>query len=113
MPEIGEWGAGGDRRQSQLPRASPGAGASVWRREFAFPATGHPHGRDGAEPEYRANPVNRCYYCKHELYTQLERAGARRAGCRLILDGNNADDRGDYRPGRPGGARVRGAQPAG
>jgi pyridinium-3,5-biscarboxylic acid mononucleotide sulfurtransferase len=49
-------------------------------------------------PEYRANPVNRCYYCKHELYTHLSRmAVGRRA---VIVDGTNADDRGDYRPGR-------------
>ncbi len=49
-------------------------------------------------PEYRANPANRCYYCKHELYTHLTRiAAARRA---VVVDGNNADDRGDYRPGR-------------
>src|SRR3954447_21663973 len=49
-------------------------------------------------PDYRANPSNRCYYCKHELYTHLSRlATARRA---VVVDGNNADDRGDYRPGR-------------
>ncbi len=49
--------------------------------------------------DYRANPVNRCYYCKHELYTALS-AVARARGFGAIADGNNADDRGDYRPGR-------------
>src|SRR5215510_9176308 len=49
-------------------------------------------------PEYRANPANRCYYCKHELYTHLARIAADRHA--IIVDGNNADDRGDYRPGR-------------
>jgi uncharacterized protein len=49
--------------------------------------------------EYRANPVNRCYYCKHELYTSLTRLAADR-GFATIVDGANADDRGDYRPGR-------------
>jgi len=49
-------------------------------------------------PEYRANPANRCYYCKHELYTHLSRIAAERGA--VIVDGNNADDRGDYRPGR-------------
>src|SRR5262245_37903272 len=48
--------------------------------------------------EYRANPANRCYYCKHELYTELSRIAADRAA--VVVDGNNADDRGDYRPGR-------------
>jgi uncharacterized protein len=52
-----------------------------------------------SRPEYRANPANRCYYCKQELYSRLA-AVARRRGIPVIADGNNADDRGDYRPGR-------------
>ena len=52
-----------------------------------------------SRPEYRANPANRCYYCKHELYTHLS-AIARQRGIPVIADGSNADDRGDYRPGR-------------
>lgn len=50
-------------------------------------------------PEYRANPANRCYHCKTELYSTLA-ALARARGFAVIADGNNADDRGDYRPGR-------------
>jgi uncharacterized protein len=50
-------------------------------------------------PEYRANPANRCYYCKHELYTHLSAIAVDR-GVATIADGSNADDRGDYRPGR-------------
>ena len=49
-------------------------------------------------PEYRANPSNRCYFCKHELYTHLSRMAAERGA--VVVDGNNADDRADYRPGR-------------
>jgi pyridinium-3,5-biscarboxylic acid mononucleotide sulfurtransferase len=49
-------------------------------------------------PDYSANPENRCYFCKHELYTHLSRIAAGRGA--VIVDGNNADDRGDYRPGR-------------
>ena len=49
--------------------------------------------------EYRANPVNRCYYCKQELYTSLSRLASAR-GFGAIVDGSNADDRADYRPGR-------------
>jgi uncharacterized protein len=52
-----------------------------------------------SRPEYRANPANRCYYCKHELYTQLS-ALARERRIATVADGSNADDRGDYRPGR-------------
>jgi pyridinium-3,5-biscarboxylic acid mononucleotide sulfurtransferase len=52
-----------------------------------------------SRPEYRANPANRCYYCKHELYTHLT-AIARDRGIPAVADGSNADDRADYRPGR-------------
>jgi len=57
------------------------------------------HTGEMERPEYRANPANRCYYCKHELYTHLT-AIARERGIAVIADGSNADDRGDYRPGR-------------
>ena len=50
-------------------------------------------------PAYRANEPDRCYHCKHELFTRLT-ALARERGCAAVLDGANADDRGDYRPGR-------------
>ena len=52
-----------------------------------------------SRPDYRANPANRCYFCKHELYTHLAAIGCER-GFPVIVDGSNADDRGDYRPGR-------------
>jgi pyridinium-3,5-biscarboxylic acid mononucleotide sulfurtransferase len=52
-----------------------------------------------SRPDYRANPANRCYFCKHELYTHLATIGRER-GFPVIVDGSNADDRGDYRPGR-------------
>jgi uncharacterized protein len=49
--------------------------------------------RELDNPEYRANPANRCYFCKHELYTHLSRIAAERRA--VVVDGNNADDRGD------------------
>jgi uncharacterized protein len=52
-----------------------------------------------SRPEYRANHADRCYYCKQELYSHLS-ALARERGIARIADGSNADDRGDYRPGR-------------
>lgn len=52
-----------------------------------------------SRPAYRANAGDRCYHCKHELYTQLT-AIARARGLACVVDGSNADDRGDYRPGR-------------
>jgi uncharacterized protein len=56
------------------------------------------HTSELERPEYRANPANRCYYCKHELYTHLSRIASERRA--VVVDGSNADDRGDYRPGR-------------
>jgi len=51
------------------------------------------------DPNYTSNPPNRCYYCKSELYTKLTDL-ARTRGFAVICDGTNADDVGDYRPGR-------------
>src|SRR5712691_13268105 len=48
------------------------------------------HTQELERPEYRANPANRCYYCKHELYTHLTRIAAHRRA--VVVDGNNADD---------------------
>jgi uncharacterized protein len=59
-------------------------------------------------PEYRANPIDRCYHCKNELYGVLSTLASER-GIRMIVDGSNADDRSDYRPGRKA-ARERGVR---
>jgi uncharacterized protein len=49
--------------------------------------------------QYRENPSNRCYFCKQELFGKLA-ALARDRGFETVLDGSNADDTDDYRPGR-------------
>ena len=51
-----------------------------------------------ADPSYTANPANRCYFCKTELYGQLEPL-AKRLGLAVIVNGANLDDAGDWRPG--------------
>jgi uncharacterized protein len=51
------------------------------------------------DPNYTSNPVNRCYFCKSELYGKLCQLAADR-GFSVICDGTNADDLGDWRPGR-------------
>lgn len=51
------------------------------------------------DPAYRANATNRCYFCKTELYGKL-RDYAELNDIQQILDGTNADDLGDHRPGR-------------
>lgn len=54
------------------------------------------------DPRYAANPVNRCYFCKAELWTRLL-PEARARGFGVVADGTNADDLGDYRPGAKAG----------
>lgn len=51
------------------------------------------------DERYIANPPNRCYFCKTDVYDELLKAAARE-GFALLLDGTNADDVGDVRPGR-------------
>ncbi|GAB4269383.1 ATP-dependent sacrificial sulfur transferase LarE [Thermincola ferriacetica] len=50
-------------------------------------------------PDFVSNPPERCYYCKKELMSQL-RELARSKNIEIILDGANADDRHDFRPGQ-------------
>ncbi len=54
--------------------------------------------REMDDPNYAANPTNRCYYCKSELFCKLSEL-ARARGYEAVLNGNNQDDTGDYRPG--------------
>ena len=51
-----------------------------------------------SKPEYRANPVNRCFHCKTSLYEALA-AIAADEGIAVICNGTNTDDLGDHRPG--------------
>ena len=51
-----------------------------------------------ANPSYLANPTNRCYFCKHELFEELAPL-ARAEGFAVIAYGENASDVGDFRPG--------------
>ncbi len=57
------------------------------------------------DPNYQANPTNRCYFCKHELFDKLT-VLAKERGFAYVCDGNNADDVGDYRPGRKAAAEL-------
>lgn len=59
-------------------------------------------------PNYTANPVNRCYFCKSELHDTLKPLALER-GYPYVVDGVNADDLRDYRPGIQA-AKERGAR---
>jgi len=62
------------------------------------------------DPRYAANPVNRCYYCKTELYS-LALAEAAALRLEAVVSGTNADELGDYRPGLQAAAEHRVVQP--
>ncbi len=57
------------------------------------------HTEELENPNYQANPTNRCYFCKTELYGKLSSI-AQTENIEFVIDGTNADDVGDYRPGR-------------
>jgi len=58
-----------------------------------------------ADPRYAANPTNRCYFCKENVYGALVEAAAAR-GFTTVVDGFNSDDTGDFRPGRKAGREL-------
>ncbi len=61
-----------------------------------------------SDPNYAANPANRCYFCKTALFDELEEI-AKREGIAHIVYGANLDDLGDHRPGAVA-ARERGVR---
>ena len=62
--------------------------------------------RELADPSYAANPTNRCYFCKAELWGRLVPL-ARERGFATVIDGTNADDGADYRPGATAASELR------
>jgi uncharacterized protein len=58
-----------------------------------------------ANPDYASNPMNRCYFCKAELFAKLD-AIARERGFRAIAYGENADDAHHFRPGSKAAAEF-------
>jgi len=63
------------------------------------------HTNELADPRFVGNPPERCYYCKTELFSKLVNL-AREKGFDHILDGANADDTGDFRPGMKAGQEL-------
>jgi uncharacterized protein len=56
------------------------------------------HSQEMHDPRYAANPDNRCFYCKSELYTRTEQV-RQELGFAHVVNGTNTDDLGDHRPG--------------
>ena len=63
------------------------------------------HTHEFENPDYLANPNNRCYFCKHELFTELAPL-AKAEGFAVLAYGENASDIGDYRPGAQAAAEF-------
>ncbi|CAJ36800.1 ATP-dependent sacrificial sulfur transferase LarE [Methanocella arvoryzae] len=63
------------------------------------------HADELGSPDFAANPPNRCYYCKQVRYTALKQV-QQELGIESIIDGANADDTGDYRPGMAAGREL-------
>jgi uncharacterized protein len=61
--------------------------------------------REMDDPRYLANPTNRCFYCKHELWLRLGALAADR-GIAVVCDGTNASDLGEHRPGLAAGRQA-------
>lgn len=73
-----------------LPLIEAHANAEGWRLEIIDAG-------EFADPEYRTNPVNRCYFCKSNLYDSILAVLAASEG--VVASGTNLDDLGDFRPG--------------
>jgi uncharacterized protein len=73
-------------------------------RQFQFPVRVL-RTREFENPSYLANPDNRCFFCKHELFTELAPL-AKAEGLAVIAYGENASDIGDYRPGAQAAAQF-------
>jgi len=63
------------------------------------------HTREIDNPAFSENSPRRCYHCKLELFTLLRKMADER-GIPYVLDGSNADDRSDYRPGSQAGREL-------
>jgi len=61
-------------------------------------------------PNYVSNSINRCYFCKHELFDEIAKI-AKVEGYNVVLYGENASDIGDYRPGTKAAEEYRARAP--
>lgn len=86
-----------------LPRRELDEALAV-AEQFGFPAR-VVRTREFENPNYLSNPNNRCFFCKHELFTELAPL-AKAEGFAMIVYGENASDVGDYRPGAQAAAQF-------
>ena len=94
--ELGEQMLAAIADSPSLPRREL-AEARAISKQFSFPLE-IVRTAEFDNSDYTANPLNRCYHCKHELFTHLEPLAMDR-GLAVIAYGENASDIGDWRPG--------------
>jgi uncharacterized protein len=94
--ELGEAMLAAIADSPSLPRREL-AEAKAIAAEFGFPLE-ILRTAEFANEDYSSNPANRCYFCKHELFSHLEPL-ARARGIAVIAYGENTSDLGDWRPG--------------
>jgi uncharacterized protein len=94
--ELGERALAAIADSPSLPRRELEEALAV-ARESNFPVR-VVHTAEFENPDYLANPNNRCYFCKHELFEELAPL-AKAEGFAVIAYGENASDVGDFRPG--------------
>jgi len=106
--ELGDKSLAAIADSPSLPRREFEQALAV-ARQFRFPVR-VVRSREFQNPSYLANPDNRCYFCKHELFTELAPL-AKAEGMAVIAYGENASDIGDYRPGAQAAAQFRARAP--
>ena len=101
--ELGERALAAIADSASLPRRELEEALELGER-FHFPVR-VVHTAEFENPAYLANPVNRCYFCKHELFEELAPL-AKAEGFAVIAYGENASDVGDFRPGAKAAAEF-------
>jgi uncharacterized protein len=95
--ELGDNALGLTAVSASMPHYERGAADEVARQIGARVLYIKTH--EDEDDRYLENPPNRCYFCKTNVYDELIEVAAQH-GCATLLDGTNADDVGDWRPGR-------------
>ena len=101
--ELGERALAAIADSASLPRREL-AEALALGRQFNFPVR-VVRTAEFENPSYLANPINRCYFCKHELFEELGPL-AKAESFSVIAYGENASDVGDFRPGAKAAAEF-------
>ena len=91
-------------RSASYPAVQADAGVELARR-FDVPIL-EVETHELEDPRYLSNSTERCYFCKSELWTRLQEVASRR-GFDTIIDGTNADDLGEHRPGLRAATELR------